>query len=240
MKSSIYLAGIILTVLCPGSRLYAGNESALRLVPFPKEIRLERGRFALDRQLVLEIFGSAMAGELLTEELIRNGLPRPQIQKVTQTGHILRLSTKAGGTINLESSLRKEAGPEDYILEIGEDSVTVIGHGPAGLDHRGLLRAVHGLRRRRPDLQICLRRLHDHSARLRAGLLHDLLPVHPHDPRVHEVLHVGRDPLVRRSQPEGKQDRGAGQACPGLPSHLERTTHLRRGSILGRGGHLPR
>ena len=62
-------------------------EDSLRLVPFPKEVRLETGEFDLDQSLVLQIPSTANASLAngLVAELQRVGLAAPQVIQVEMT-----------------------------------------------------------------------------------------------------------------------------------------------------------
>ena len=68
----------------------AEDVSELRLVPFPKEVRLGPGRFDLVQGLVLEVAAARAEsfGRSLNEELRRAGLPPAQVRPwlATRTG----------------------------------------------------------------------------------------------------------------------------------------------------------
>jgi hypothetical protein len=55
--------------------------AALRLVPFPKEVKLAEGRFALDRPLVLtgDIGKAELFAQMIGAELARVGLKPPSV-----------------------------------------------------------------------------------------------------------------------------------------------------------------
>ncbi|MBE3070430.1 MAG: hypothetical protein IMZ66_09375, partial [Planctomycetes bacterium] len=112
----------------------ADDAAALRLVPFPKEVSLRPGLFALDRRLVLEVPAdiAETVGRLLAEELRRAGLPEPEVRGLGGEASWWRLSAEPGsGPPTL--GLRDGATPEDYALEVGPDAVACRAAGRAGL-----------------------------------------------------------------------------------------------------------
>ena len=110
------------------------DASALRLVPFPKEARLEEGGFELNRRLVLEVSQrqAEILASQLTSELTAAGYAPPSIRHIKTAYPVLRLSTKARLAIK-KLPLREGATPEDYALQIQPNAISVIGAGPAGL-----------------------------------------------------------------------------------------------------------
>src|SRR5208283_2872281 len=62
----------------------AEDPGALRLVPFPKEVRLEKGTFELNQPMTLEVsqVGPMPLAQLLVEELKRAGFPAPKITTI--------------------------------------------------------------------------------------------------------------------------------------------------------------
>ena len=118
--------------------LQAEEASSLRLVPFPKEVKIQTGRFALDRPLVLTTASeqAKLLGEMIAGELKRAGVAAPKVQTVAPTGeaekNALVLST-AGAKGLGETHARAGATPEDYVLQVHADGVRIQGQGPAGL-----------------------------------------------------------------------------------------------------------
>jgi hypothetical protein len=121
-------------ILLAPSEALADEAAALRLVPFPKEVRLTAGTCALDRQLVLEAPGGAaeLIGRLVGAEMRRAGWPAPEIRPLDKGALWLRLSAKAGGAAP-PFQFRDGATPEDYALDVGPDGIVGGAPGPAGL-----------------------------------------------------------------------------------------------------------
>lgn len=129
----------------------AGQASALRLVPMPKEIRLDKGAFALGGKLILEVPASQsdLLARAIGEELTRAGFKAPQVRAVKTKSHYLRLSPKAGSPPKL--SLRRGATQEDYHLSIAPGEVACGAPGGAGLFYgaRTLVQLIRANRRRK-------------------------------------------------------------------------------------------
>jgi len=142
------IALIVAVVAALGVRpLGAGEASSLRLVPFPKEVRLEGGEFALDRRLVVEAPKEVakLLGRMIADELERAGLRPPEIRPLGGAGHALRLAPETAGRVPA-FSFRKGATQEDYVLEVSPDAIRIGAPGPAGLSYgvqtlRQLIRA---------------------------------------------------------------------------------------------------
>ena len=111
----------------------ADQASALRLVPMPKEIRLDKGTFALSGKLILEVpaSGSDLLARAIGEELTRAGFKAPQVRAIKTKSHYLRLSVKAGSPPRL--SFRDGATEEDYHLTITPGEVVCGAPSGAGL-----------------------------------------------------------------------------------------------------------
>ena len=111
----------------------AQDASALRLVPFPKDVRLVKGSFVLNRSLTIELPAepAPLLSRLLDDELERLRLPRPQVRPRDDLQHALRWSAATGG-VPPQSAFRPDATPEDYVLQITSDAVTADAPGPAG------------------------------------------------------------------------------------------------------------
>lgn len=110
------------------------DAASLRLIPFPKELQLSPGNFALNRRLILEV-GIDQQETLeaqLAVELKTAGYKPATSRKLKQPPHTLRLSTKPRGKIS-STSFREGATSEDYVLQIKPDSITVSGKGAEGL-----------------------------------------------------------------------------------------------------------
>jgi hypothetical protein len=111
-----------------------GEAVSLRLIPFPKEVVLDKGGFVLDQRLRVE----AAAGQLgllggqINAELARARLKPAQLKASKAAGYSLRLvGAKAPKAQPLR--LREGAGPEDYALEVRPWGVTICAQGEPGL-----------------------------------------------------------------------------------------------------------
>ena len=128
---------LTLAIATMGASLGPAEDAAtLRLVPFPKELRLEAGELALDSTLVLE--GPAdrlpLLLKLLGTELQRAGLPAPNPRPLSASVNRFRLI--AGSRSDAaEGKLRDKGTDEDYTLHVTPGGVVVAGRGPAGLLH---------------------------------------------------------------------------------------------------------
>ena len=71
----------------------AQDAASLRLVPFPKEVRLEQGTFSLDRPLVVESAPGVadLLGRMAGAECKRTGCPAPTTKANEALTHTLRL-----------------------------------------------------------------------------------------------------------------------------------------------------
>lgn len=121
--------------------------AALRLVPFPKQVEMASGGFALDGKLTLEApaASAAILGRWINEELARAGLPAAEVKKLPGDAHLLRLSAKPGEPMPTPT-FRDKATNEDYTLSVTADGVVCASPNEAGLFHgvqtlRQLIRA---------------------------------------------------------------------------------------------------
>lgn len=145
------LAGGGLAALCQAG--VPPDAATLRLVPFPKEVRLQPGTFDLKQPLVLEVPADRAAtfADWLNDELQRAGLPPAQVSHRQGAGHAFRLLPRPAGSAQPvlplpEVRWRAEAGPEDYVLTVGRDTITGQAREAPGLFHalstlRQLIRA---------------------------------------------------------------------------------------------------
>lgn len=137
MKESLFVAALIgFAVSAHGDRA-----TALRLVPFPKEVTVNVGQFRL-LELVLEVPPGTTdtLGHSISEELLRAGFRLPEIREFSGPEQIFRLSAKGDGELP-RPAFREGATDQDYTLEVDED--TVIGAAPG---EEGLFYAAQTLR----------------------------------------------------------------------------------------------
>ncbi len=149
---------VTLTLLVVGIRVSGADDMARpRLVPFPKQVKLQQGSFALDRQLTLECSTGAVAllGRIIGDELKRAGLPGLTCQAVEGKQPFWRLS--AGAKAGLpKGPFRDKSTPEDYLLDVRPDAVVCVSPGQPGL-FNGAQTLVQLIRANRRDNAIrCL------------------------------------------------------------------------------------
>ncbi|MHC4404625.1 MAG: glycoside hydrolase family 20 zincin-like fold domain-containing protein [Planctomycetota bacterium] len=137
----------------------AQDVESLRLVPFPKEVRLEDGGFSLDRPLVLEASADQRKplGRMLTEELKRAGYAPPEVRD-TRSRNFFRLSTGGGQLPRITFPLGK--GAEEYTLNVRPNEVVCDAVGLEGLSH-GMQTLCQLLRANRRDGAIRCLTIHD-------------------------------------------------------------------------------
>ena len=135
MRSRVVaMAGVVL-VAWSGAFAATQDASGLRLVPFPKRVRVRDGGFPLDRGLVLEA-PAGVAGVLVGQvgdELRRAGLQGPEVRSLDKGAAHWRLSGQAGGAAPAAFQPRDGAGAEDYRLDVRPEEIVCVGSGPAGL-----------------------------------------------------------------------------------------------------------
>jgi len=139
-----HCCALLPVVLAIGSieTVVAKDASALRLVPFPKQVQLATGSFALNAKLTLEAPAAAAQslGRSINEELQRAGLPAAEVRHVAGDAQVLRLSATAGTPLP-KSTFREKATAENYVLDVTADGI--VGAAPA---EAGLFYAVQTLR----------------------------------------------------------------------------------------------
>lgn len=130
-RSTVVLAAV--AVLAWVETTEAEDVAGLRLVPFPKEIRLKEGRFSMDRPLTLEApkEHADFLGQMIGDELVRAGLAAPVVRSA-DGAQILRLSAGPGGDVKAPS-LRPRATDEDYALRITPNEIVSVASAPEGL-----------------------------------------------------------------------------------------------------------
>ena len=131
----IQVAFVALTVGLT-SRTPAEEVSALRLVPFPKNVRLQAGTFSLDRALVLEApaDSAGLIGRLIGEELKRTGCKPPEVRLIDADAKFWRLSPKRAEQ-RPAVEFRQGAAAEDYVLSVQPDVVVGASPGAPGVLH---------------------------------------------------------------------------------------------------------
>ncbi len=134
------MAAIAAMALCAGAAEPEGA-AALRLVPFPKEVRLAEGRFALDRPLVLtgEVGRAELFAQMIGAELARNGLKPPSVHAIEPKPNPempCALSLAPKDTVRYPTpAFRPNPTPEDYVIEIRTESIGLGAWGNEGLHY---------------------------------------------------------------------------------------------------------
>ena len=128
----------LLFVLCGLSLAWADDASALRLIPFPREVRLEQGSFDLKQPLTLKVPRDIKVplARLLVEELQRAGCPAPRIFSIPSPGKwpVLCLGPEEGDFTS-HTLWDPKAGEEQYALRITPKRIVCEAAGEAGLLH---------------------------------------------------------------------------------------------------------
>jgi hypothetical protein len=139
----------------------AQDVSDLRLVPFPKQVEMGEGQFALDRSLRLEAPReiAESVGTLVTGEIQRAGFQPPKIVSLDSDQKTIRLL--ADGTDPVpQISLRDDATDEDYAVRIEPDAVTIRANATPGLLH-GVATLSQLIRANRRDASLPSLTIHD-------------------------------------------------------------------------------
>jgi len=128
-----YLPFVVMAMLATTSA--GGDASSLRLVPFPKEVKLDEGAFALDRELVIELSKAQadLLASLIGAEMKRAGLPEPKVQALDDGANLLRLVAPTISARLRPIPLRDGAAEEDYALQVTRGQTIVSAKAPAGL-----------------------------------------------------------------------------------------------------------
>ena len=127
------LAALVVLLVAVG--LARGEDaSALRLVPFPKKVELYKGTFSLDRESGLEVIRGLgrLPGGLILSELRRAGFSDVSISAAGALPGVLLLRAKGASVVSVPT-LRKDAGPEDYAIEITPNAVVFTATDNAGM-----------------------------------------------------------------------------------------------------------
>ena len=129
--SYVILLGLALS---PAALVSADDASALRLVPFPKEVSLQAGGFRLDRPLVVRTGPKAdrRVSQVVLSELRRAGGEATAVVAPDLDDRTLEVRA---GTVSEVVQARPAGGDEGYALRVGPNGATVHGAGPAGLRH---------------------------------------------------------------------------------------------------------
>lgn len=113
----------------------AADVEHFRLVPFPKEIRLQTGQFSLRQSLVLELpeAQSEFSGRLVNDELSRAGLPTARVRVLKSPDLAFRLAPDTGSLVL--PPLPQTNAPEAYSLDVRAHEIVGAAKEPAGLSY---------------------------------------------------------------------------------------------------------
>jgi hypothetical protein len=105
----------------------------LRLVPFPKSVALETGRFFFKKSLAFEISDGQgeLTAQLLNAELQRAGLRGARVGRLKSAGPAFRLATRKHALVLPD--LPQQASSESYALDVRSDEIVCAAKDPAGL-----------------------------------------------------------------------------------------------------------
>ncbi|MGA2497673.1 MAG: glycoside hydrolase family 20 zincin-like fold domain-containing protein [Tepidisphaeraceae bacterium] len=135
MPKRICVFALLVLMSCRVTLAVDAGES-LRLVPFPREVKIEPGRFRLDRPLVLEApAGAKAAGVAVCDEFRRAGLAEPALREAASG---TRWSLHAGPqptVIPAVPGIDAQTSDEAYGLVVTADCVVAEGHAIAGSVH---------------------------------------------------------------------------------------------------------
>ncbi len=128
---------VVVVVLVARHPARAQQASELRLVPFPKQVRVEQGAFGLDGRLVIDVPGEAARplGRLITLELTRAGFPAPKLRTVDADTNRLRMRLESRDEEGKVSApdFRDGATEEDYALDVRTQEIVCAAPGAPGL-----------------------------------------------------------------------------------------------------------
>jgi hypothetical protein len=110
-----------------------GTAQDLRLVPFPKSVALEAGRFSFGKSLTFEISDGQgeMPAQLLNAELQRAGLRGVRVSRLKSAVPAFRMATRKRALVL--PVLPDQTATESYSLDIRSDEIVCAARDPAGL-----------------------------------------------------------------------------------------------------------
>src|ERR1039458_8931569 len=106
---------------------------ALRLIPFPKSVTLEAGRFSFKKPLTFEISDGQgeMPAQLLNAELQRAGLRGVRVSRLKSAVPTFRIAARKCSLIL--PVLPEQTASESYALDVRADEIVCAARDPAGL-----------------------------------------------------------------------------------------------------------
>ena len=138
MRTPLFCIGFALslvavTALAAAAESGVGATQDLALVPFPKSVNLEAGRFSLTKSLTFEVSGGEGDGlaQLLNVELQRAGLRAARTSVLRSTIPAFRLAARKHAPVL--PALPQQTNSESYALSIRADEIVCAARDPAGL-----------------------------------------------------------------------------------------------------------
>jgi hexosaminidase len=124
---------LLLAATAAAAESRSGAAQDLRLVPFPKSVALEAGRFTFEKTLAFEISDGQgeMPAQLLNAELQRAGLRGVRAGRLKSTTPAFRVAAKTRPLIL--PVLPQQTASESYALDVRADEIVCAARDPAGL-----------------------------------------------------------------------------------------------------------
>ena len=126
-------SALLMTAMAAAAQSGSGTTQDLRLVPFPKSVALEAGRFSFEKSLSFEVADGQgeLPAQLLNVELQRAGLPPVRVNRLKSAIPAFRLAAKKRALIL--PALPEQTSSESYALEVHADEIVCAAKDPAGL-----------------------------------------------------------------------------------------------------------
>ena len=124
---------LLVAAMAAAAQSGSGAKQDLRLVPFPKSVALEAGRFSFEKSLTFEISGGQgeMPAQLLNAELQRAGLRGVRVGRLKSAIPAFRVAAKKRSLIL--PVLPQQTASESYALDVRADQIVCAATDPAGL-----------------------------------------------------------------------------------------------------------
>jgi hypothetical protein len=124
---------LLVAAMAAAAQSGSGATQDLRLVPFPKSVALEAGRFSFEKTLTFEISGGQgeMPAQLLNAELQRAGLREVRVSRLKSAVPAFRIAARKRSLIL--PVLAQQTSSESYALEVRADEIVCAAKDPAGL-----------------------------------------------------------------------------------------------------------
>ena len=124
---------LLVAAMTAAAQSVFGATQDLRLVPFPKSVTLEAGRFSFEKSLALEISDGQgeLPAQLLNAELQRAGLRGVRVSRLKSSGPAFRIAAKKRSLIL--PVLPEQISSESYALDVRADEIVCAAKDPAGL-----------------------------------------------------------------------------------------------------------